>query len=853
MMPFWRATLAMLTGAIAFNFYNTSAGLTDITVEAVVSGISMGVGSVLQAMFGAWLYRAYVSQKGCWDEPSCLLRFCLIVVVAGSTVAATVGSLTLFANGFIAADRIAFNWITWWAGDAIGVLLVTPMLQVLFTVDEGFSRWRKAKSLLPILCIMGAAYALFQNSVEYAKNELVSHLEKEANHLAHTIESRLIISENKLTAYSALFSASEHVTPAEFAQFSDRVMASDDGFHGIGWTEVLDDEGRARWENYFRTHGYPDFEFTELTADGSLIKATKKDKYYPVLYIHPFERNRRAFGLNLAANPARKTALLSAAETREPVATAPITLAQETENQRALIVYMPVFSRGPDDVLLGYASGVMRVNGILGESIIRAREAGLRFNLYDVTNGTELPIFESPVPSQAKLPVFTFYENFASRDYRVEIFPATDFLYGGDDWTSYVILTGGFIIAALFLIFILTMTGQLQSIQRQVESRTSELREAVSRANAASDAKSSFLANMSHELRTPLNAINGFLKLVLDTRLTSQQRDYLQKADLAAVTLLGLINQTLNYARIESGKMELEQGDVRMRAIARKMEALFGHVADEGNIEFSITLDNDVPDVLVGDELRVEQIVLNLLSNAFKFTREGAIRLIINYEKETSKLQIRVADTGVGIPADKIQHVFSAFGQADASVSRRFGGTGLGLSISRPIAQMMGGDILVRSTVDEGSEFCAIMYLPEGERSRDNIYSNDPKALLADKCVLIVEDIQINQLIVQEFLHKQGITTLISENGLDAVNLMQQEPAVDLILMDVQMPVMDGYTATEKIREFNASIPILGMTANAMDDDKKACLNSGMNDHIAKPIDPDRLRLLLEQWLAPQT
>ncbi|MEK9713521.1 MAG: response regulator [Thalassolituus sp.] len=145
------------------------------------------------------------------------------------------------------------------------------------------------------------------------------------------------------------------------------------------------------------------------------------------------------------------------------------------------------------------------------------------------------------------------------------------------------------------------------------------------------------------------------------------------------------------------------------------------------------------------------------------------------------------------------------------------------------------------------------MYLPEGERSRDNIYSNDPKALLADKCVLIVEDIQINQLIVQEFLHKQGITTLISENGLDAVNLMQQEPAVDLILMDVQMPVMDGYTATEKIREFNASIPILGMTANAMDDDKKACLNSGMNDHIAKPIDPDRLRLLLEQWLAPQT
>jgi len=849
-MRFWHATTALLSGAIAVNIYNTSSAFADITLEAAVTGSAMGIGSTLQAMFGAWLYRTYVSEADCWDEPACLLRFCLIVVVAGSTVAASVGTLALFANGFIAAERLAFNWITWWAGDSIGVLLVTPMLQVLWTPVRDFSTWRKVKALLPILGIMAAVYALFQNSVEYSKNELVSDLEKEANHLAHTIESRLIISENKLTAYSALFSASEHVTPAEFAQFSERVMASDDGFHGIGWTEVLDDEGRARWENYFRTHGYPDFEFTELTADGALIKATKKDRYYPVLYIHPFELNRRAFGLNLAANPARKAALLAAADLRAPVATAPITLAQETENQRALIVYMPVFSQDSSEMLLGYASGVMRVNGILGESIIRAREAGLRFNLYDVTNGTDLPIFESPVKPQAKLPVFKFFESFASRDYRVEIFPAADFSYGGDDWTSYVILTGGFIIAALFLIFILTTTGQLETIQRQVAARTSELREAVSRANAASDAKSSFLANMSHELRTPLNAINGFLKLVLDTRLTSQQRDYLQKADLAAVTLLGLINQTLNYARIESGKMELEQGDVRMRAIARKMEALFGHVADESNIEFSIDLDNRVPDILIGDELRIEQIVLNLLSNAFKFTRDGSIRLVISYEKETSKLQVRVADTGVGIPADKIQHIFSAFGQADASVSRRYGGTGLGLSISRPIAQMMGGDILVRSTVNEGSEFCAVMYLPEGEQNRSKTYATDPKALLANKCVLIVEDIQINQLIVQEFLHKQGITTLIADNGLDAVNMMQQQPAVDLILMDVQMPVMDGYTATSKIREFNADIPILGMTANAMDDDKKACLSAGMNDHIAKPIDPDRLRLLLEQWLA---
>ena len=167
-------------------------------------------------------------------------------------------------------------------------------------------------------------------------------------------------------------------------------------------------------------------------------------------------------------------------------------------------------------------------------------------------------------------------------------------------------------IATLFLVFVLTTTGQIETVRRQVELRTAELSDAVSRANAASDAKSAFLANMSHELRTPLNAINGFLKLVLDTALTPVQKNYLQKADLASVTLLGLINQTLNYAKIESGNMELEQSTVRMRSIARKMEALFGHIADESSLDFRIKLANDVPEVLIGDELRIEQITLNL-------------------------------------------------------------------------------------------------------------------------------------------------------------------------------------------------------------------------------------------------
>ena len=843
------AFIGILLGASFANLYNTTNGFAVTDAVSVITGVALGVAAALQGYFGAWLYRTYLSEAGRWDEPAHLLKFCIVVVLLGSVVSVTMGTLTLYSNGFITTDRLMFNWITWWIGDAIGVLLVTPMIQVVAAPENQYSSGRKLKVLLPVAVTLAVVFGLFHKSLEFTREKIVSDLEAAADRLAQTVEARLIISENKLVAYSALFTASEEVSSDEFAQFSERVMASDDAFSAVGWTEVVDGDGRDRWERYFRENGHPDFRFTEFGDGGELITATPKERYYPVLYIYPFEKNQRAFGLNLAANPDRKAALLRAAEEKKPIATAPITLAQETGNQKALIVYMPVFALNAENTLLGYASGVMKINGILGDSVTLSRQAGLRFNLYDISQDETLKIFEADEEIHPRLPLFSYRENFAGRTYRLDIFPAADFDFGRDDWPSYVILTGGFIIATLFLVFVLTTTGQIATVQRKVELRTRELSDAVKRANAASEAKSSFLANMSHELRTPLNAINGFLKLALDTQLTPVQSDYLQRADLATATLLGLINQTLNYARIESGQTELEQEDVRIRSVVRKMEALFGHVADENNLEFRITLSGDVPETLIGDELRIEQITLNLLSNAFKFTREGYVHLAINYDAEEGKLQIRVSDSGVGIPADKIQYIFSAFGQADASISRRYGGTGLGLSISRRMAQLMGGDILVRSTEGEGSEFLVYMYLDQQEGAVRQPETPRKNLSFDKKCVLIVEDIKVNQLIAQEFLHKHGLTTLIAENGQEAIDVMSQNPAIDLILMDVQMPVMDGYTATRKIREMNADIPIIGMTANAMDDDKQACLSAGMNDHIAKPIDPDLLLHRIGEYL----
>lgn len=833
---------AVLLGAIAANLYRTTGTFVDVSLLSVMTAVTIAVGSTAQAWFGAWLYRHYLGSSSRWDDPKLILRFFLIVVLLGCVVGATIGTSILLMRDYIPLSRLWFNWITWWAGDSIGVLLVTPMIQVMLAPLSSFSRSRKLKTFVPLALILIVIYGLFAKSVEYNQERMVDHLKSEADHFSRTIESRLVIAENKLTAYTALFLASNFVTQVEFNRFSERVMEEDDAFQGVGWTQVLNHDGRLKWEAYFRKNGYPEFEFKEQTSKGDIITAPERDEYYPVLYIHPLEDNRKAFGLNLAANSERKDALLLAEKNRARIATAPITLAQEEEQEKAIIVYSPVFSRDATPDLIGYASGVLRVSGILGNSADRATQAGLTFNLFDISGAEDVSLFEQRDNGYSHELVLSYIENFAGRQYRLDVSPGEDYQFVGDGWTSYVILTCGFIIAALFQLFALTTSGTIESVTRQVEAQTRELKHAVSKANAASEAKSAFLANMSHELRTPLNAIGGFIHLTLETDLTAKQRDFLQKSSLASETLLGLINQTLDYAKIESGNMELEVGDVNVRMVARKMEAMFSHIADEKHLEFRIEVDREVPALLLGDHLRIEQIVMNLLSNAFKFTAQGIIGLFFDYDE--GRLKIRVSDTGTGIPPEKREHIFLAFGQADASTSRCYGGTGLGLSISRRIANLMKGDITVKSQVGEGSEFHVYLMLePSLETQASSIEElKDIKDISINGLhVLIVEDVVLNQILMQELLKSHGLTSTVAENGLLAINEIKNDPSIDMVLMDVQMPVMDGYEATRQIRLLNPSIPIIGMTANAMESDVKACLDVGMNAHMAKPVDPDAL------------
>jgi len=391
-----------------------------------------------------------------------------------------------------------------------------------------------------------------------------------------------------------------------------------------------------------------------------------------------------------------------------------------------------------------------------------------------------------------------------------------------------------------------------------------ELKETQEAAEAASSAKSQFLANMSHEIRTPMNAVLGMLKLLKNTTLTPRQLDYGSKAEGAARSLLVLINDILDFSKIEAGKMTLDPRPFRFEQMLADLSVVLSANVGTKKLDFRFEVDPDVPPGLIGDDMRLQQVLINLGSNAIKFTSQGEVVLrvrVIDRNDAGVLLDFSVQDSGIGIAPENQAHIFSGFSQAEASTTRRFGGTGLGLSISSRMVNLLGGELKVQSKLGEGSIFYFQIRLPIGELAAARpVEGAQPRAnkpngkRLMGLRLLVVEDNKINQMVAEGLLSQEGAQVTLADNGQTGVDAATNaQPAFDAILMDIQMPVMDGYTATRAIRllPLLADLPIIAMTANAMASDRAACLAAGMNDHVGKPFELDHLVDLLLRYTGP--
>ena len=409
------------------------------------------------------------------------------------------------------------------------------------------------------------------------------------------------------------------------------------------------------------------------------------------------------------------------------------------------------------------------------------------------------------------------------------------------------------ILLLLYILFLMMFSRQLNLRYWNSLQSSHQLQIALHKAEAANRAKGQFLANMSHEIRTPLNAVLGFAQVGRRSSQDPDARSRFSHILASGQHLLGIVNEILDLSKLEAGKLRIDS--IPFELIANVNDALdfVRESANTKGLNLTVEYDPELPDWVMGDPLRSRQILVNLLGNAIKFTEQGEVRLAVH--PENGQIHFKIIDTGIGMNNEEMTRLFKAFEQADGTAARRFGGTGLGLTISNELAKLMGGTITVASTPDQGSTFTLCLPLTK-TRPSDHYTEREAQfsgARLAGMSVLAVEDDELNRMVLREMLEYEGATLVLAKNGQQALDCLQKADSLifDIVIMDVQMPEMDGYETTRRIHSIAPSLPVVGLTAHAMVGERERCMEAGMVAHLTKPVDIDQMTTTLLQQLPP--
>ena len=766
----------------------------------------------------------------------------------------------------------------------------------------------KLKYRLPIVAAMGVlllglgvTLVMAHMELEHREKENQAHFDQLVEGLRTDVIRRVMAYRYGLMGTRSVFAASNYVDRNEFIDLvAARELESEfPGALGIGYIQrIPDTTGEVQgFVDQVRREGAPWFEIAVPPGAAPLLGSLMTDRYI-IKYIEPLEHNRSAHGLDIGSHPVRREAAERALRTNDAALTGTIQLVQDDQKVAGFLYLLPDYTPGlPLDTLEQRAEALRGwvYMPMLGPKVFEGLD-GLSNHEVDVHvyDGEALVgknmIYDADSHLSHDQEIAFEDHQEAGSDYRTTV----PIEIGGRTWTlgvrslptfelasrsnAWMIVLGGSALSIVFALLVYILGGATRKAVTLAEKMTADLRDYANKAEQATQAKSDFLANMSHEIRTPMTAILGFADLLQQqiNEGDKQLFEYSSTIKRNGQHLLSLINDILDMSKIEAGKLDVEAIEVSPQSVISEVLALMRVKAEEQNLPLTATITTPIPEKLQTDPVRLRQVLVNLIGNAIKFTKQGSVRIEVSYDKQTQDLTFAVIDTGIGMTPEQSAKLFQAFAQADSTTTRQFGGTGLGLHISQRLAELLGGTIRYDSTYGQGSTFTLSLKaeLPENasmvqagpvfetvnrEQARqrvastqntvDELFGNKPP--LDGMSILLAEDGKDNQRLINHYLTKAGATVTIVENGRRAVEALAvggritgqllDPPPFDLLLTDMQMPEMDGYTEVRLLREFGSTLPIVALTAHAMKEDVDKCLDAGCDYYASKPINKQKL------------